>query len=112
MPVDLSKSLVIGISSRALFDLEEADRVSEGKGEGAYAAYQEAHENEVLRPGIGFRFVQAIQGLNRRGRAGFTHQFSQGFQRFESIHSINTRSSTPPRDGDGGCSYLCCLSPP
>lgn len=68
MPVDLSKSLVIGISSRALFDLEEADRVFETEGVDAYAAYQEAKEDEILAPGIGFRLIQAIQGLNRRAR--------------------------------------------
>lgn len=68
MPVDLSKSLVIGISSRALFDLEEADRVYEKEGIEAYAAYQEAKEDEILAPGIGFRLIQAIQGLNRRAR--------------------------------------------
>ena len=68
MSVDLSKSLVIGISSRALFDLEEANRVFEEKGEDAYAAYQESKENEVLKPGIGFRLVQAIHGLNQRSR--------------------------------------------
>src|SRR4051794_1680669 len=68
MPVDLSKSLVIGISSRALFDLEEADRVHKSEGVEAYAAYQEARENEILEPGIGFRLIRAIQGLNRRAR--------------------------------------------
>jgi len=33
MPADLSRSLVIGISSRALFDLEEANAVFEKDGE-------------------------------------------------------------------------------
>jgi 5'-nucleotidase len=36
MPVDLSKSLVIDISSRALFDLEESNKVFETEGEAAY----------------------------------------------------------------------------
>ena len=43
--------------------------------------------------------------------SGLTHHFSLGFQRFELIHSINTRSSTPPRGGDGGCSCLRYFSP-
>jgi 5'-nucleotidase len=68
MPVDLSKSLVIGISSRALFDLEEANEVFETEGESAYRKYQEAREKDVLQPGIGFRLVQAILDLNRRAR--------------------------------------------
>jgi 5'-nucleotidase len=68
MPVDLSKCLVIGISSRALFDLEESNKVFEAEGEAAYTKYQEQRESEVLRPGIGFRLVQAILGLNSRIR--------------------------------------------
>jgi 5'-nucleotidase len=68
MPVDLSKSLVIGISSRALFDLEESNKVFETEGEVAYTKYQQAREKEVLRPGIGFRLVQAILGLNQKVR--------------------------------------------
>ncbi len=68
MPVDLSKSLVIGISSRALFDLEEANKVFETEGEAAYTKFQEVHEKDVLQPGIGFRLVQAILGLNQKVR--------------------------------------------
>jgi 5'-nucleotidase len=68
MPVDLSKSLVIGISSRALFDLEESNRVFETEGEAAYTKYQEAREKDVLQPGIGFRLTQAILGLNQKVR--------------------------------------------
>lgn len=68
MAVDLSKSLVIGISSRALFDLEESNKVFESEGEVAYTKYQEQREAEILRPGIGFRLVQAILGLNDRIR--------------------------------------------
>src|SRR5262249_21647403 len=68
MPVDLSKSLVIGVSSRALFDLEEANHVFETQGEAAYTKFQQGREKEVLQPGIGFRLVQAILGLNQKAR--------------------------------------------
>jgi 5'-nucleotidase len=68
MPVDLSKSLVIGISSRALFDLEEANHVFETQGEAAYTKFQEGREKEILQPGISFRLVQAILGLNQKVR--------------------------------------------
>lgn len=68
MPVDLTKSLVIGISSRALFDLEESNKVFETEGEDAYTKYQEERKDEPLNPGIGFRLVQAILGLNSRIR--------------------------------------------
>jgi 5'-nucleotidase len=68
MPIDLSKTLVIGISSRALFDLEESNRVFEAEGENAYSKYQEQRESEILQPGIAFRLVQAILGLNKKVR--------------------------------------------
>jgi 5'-nucleotidase len=68
MPIDLSKTLVIGISSRALFDLEESNKVFVAEGESAYSKYQEQRESEILKPGIAFRLVQAILGLNDKVR--------------------------------------------
>lgn len=66
MPTDLSKSLVIGISSRALSDLEEANRVFDTEGRAAYIEYQAQREKEALQPGTGFRLVQAILELNKK----------------------------------------------
>ena len=68
MPADLSKSLVIGISSRALFNLEDANAVFERDGEVVYGEYQHAHEKQILEPGTGFRLVQAILALNEKAR--------------------------------------------
>lgn len=68
MPINLSKTLVIGISSRALFDLEDSNKVFEEEGEVTYSKFQEQHESEVLKPGIGFRLVQAILRLNNKVR--------------------------------------------
>lgn len=65
MAYDLTQPLVIGISSRALFDLEEANQVFEKEGLLAYIDYQRAHENEVLAPGPAFPLVQAFLNLNR-----------------------------------------------
>ena len=48
MPFDLSDKLVIGISSRALFDLEEENAIYEQQGVSAYADWQHAHEDEPL----------------------------------------------------------------
>uniref|UniRef100_B8HQ38 5'-nucleotidase n=1 Tax=Cyanothece sp. (strain PCC 7425 / ATCC 29141) TaxID=395961 RepID=B8HQ38_CYAP4 len=64
MPVDLTQSLVIGISSRALFNLEKEDRIFREEGLEAYNRYQIEHEEEVLPPGAGFPLVQAILRLN------------------------------------------------
>ncbi len=63
--------LVIAISSRALFDLDESHRVFVEQGVAAYHAYQMARENDVLEPGVAFRLVQKLLGLNERlGDAG------------------------------------------
>lgn len=68
MPVDLSNKLVIGISSRALFDLEEANQVWETEGESAYIKFQVERETEILKPGVGFALVQRILGLNSKSK--------------------------------------------
>ena len=64
MAMDLDSKLVIGISSRALFDLEEENRIYTEKGLDAYSEYQIAHENEILRPGTAFPLVRALHRLN------------------------------------------------
>ena len=43
MAYDLTNPLVIGISSRALFDLEEENKLFEEQGLSTYEAYQLAH---------------------------------------------------------------------
>lgn len=65
MAVDLNSRLVIGISSRALFDLKEEDRIYRTEGLDAYRKYQITREKEILRPGAGFPLVKAILNLNR-----------------------------------------------
>lgn len=64
MPVQLKDTLVVGISSRALFDLREEDEVFRDQGLEAYRAYQLEHDNRLLKPGTGFGLVRAILGLN------------------------------------------------
>ncbi len=71
MPLDLSDTLVVGITSTALFDLSEADIIFRTKfdtnPEAAiveYRAYMEARESEPLDPGTGFHLVKALMGLN------------------------------------------------
>lgn len=56
--------LVIAISSRALFDLEESHAVFTDQGLDAYAAYQIQHENEPLAAGVAFGMVEKFLGLN------------------------------------------------
>jgi len=64
MPVDLSQYLVVGISSRALFDLSEEDRLFNEEGLEAYRKYQLDHENDILEPGTGFPLARALLRLN------------------------------------------------
>ena len=64
MPYDLTNPLVIGISSRALFDLEEENRIFEEQGLAAYAEYQIKNEDKALKPGVGFELVRAFLRLN------------------------------------------------
>lgn len=56
--------LVIAISSRALFDLDESHRVYEEQGLEAYQQYQIAHESEPLQPGGAFSLVKKLLHLN------------------------------------------------
>ena len=67
MAYDLKKPLVIGISSRALFDLEAENRIFEEQGLAAYEEYQVRHERDVLPKGPAFALVEAFLGLNALG---------------------------------------------
>ncbi len=56
--------LIIGISSRALFDLRTSHDVFATQGLEKYREYQIAHEQDVLTPGPSFAFVQKLLALN------------------------------------------------
>ncbi len=68
MANELNTRLVIGISSRALFDLEKENEIYEEKGAESYRHYQLQHEKELLKPGPGFALVQALLGINGADR--------------------------------------------
>ena len=52
--------LVVGISARALFDMDLENNIFEKEGLEAYRAYQIAHEEEVLRPGPCFSLIRSL----------------------------------------------------
>lgn len=56
--------LVIAISSRALFNLEDSHRVFEEEGLDAYQKYQISKEDQPLQPGDAFLLVEKLLGLN------------------------------------------------
>jgi 5'-nucleotidase len=66
MAASFDGKLVVAISSRALFDLEESNRIFEEQGVIAYRQYQLEHEDEILAPGIAFALVKKLLALNER----------------------------------------------
>ncbi|MDP3211944.1 5'-nucleotidase [Methylotenera sp.] len=64
MAVNFDEKLVVAISSRALFDLDESHAVFEREGVDAYCAYQIEHENTPLQPGTAFPLVRKLLALN------------------------------------------------
>lgn len=68
MPLKLDDKLVVGISSRALFDLEEENDIFEKSGLKAYSDYQLKHEDDVLKPGTAFPLIKALHKLNTEGQ--------------------------------------------
>ncbi|MDO4465878.1 MAG: 5'-nucleotidase [Bacillota bacterium] len=65
MSVSFEDYLVIGISSRALFDLEEANNIFEREGLDAYRKYQIEHEEDILKPGTGFELIKNFLAINQ-----------------------------------------------
>ena len=77
MGLDLSDTLVVGISGTALFDLEEADslfreltRKDRDDGIAQYRSHMLAREDERLDPGTGFPLVKALLWLNSFKKEG------------------------------------------
>lgn len=66
MSSGLDKKLVIAISSRALFNLDDSHQVYEEQGLEAYQRFQIEHEDEVLEPGEAFPLVKKLLTINER----------------------------------------------
>ncbi|MQR01287.1 5'-nucleotidase [Glaciimonas soli] len=65
MPVSLDNLLVIGISSRALFDLEAEQVIFETQGLAAFRQHQLDNESQILKTGAAFALVKALLKLNQ-----------------------------------------------
>lgn len=65
MPQAKIDPLVIAISSRALFNLEDSHCVFEEEGLDAYQQYQISKEDQPLEQGDAFLLVQKLLGLNK-----------------------------------------------
>lgn len=65
MGLDFSEILVVGVSSRALFDLEKENEVFDNEGIEGFRKYQLEHENEILKEGTAFPLIQSLLQLNK-----------------------------------------------
>ncbi len=77
MPLDLSETLVVGISATALFDLSEEDRQFQLRYQDdpeqaleEYRRIMRERENVPLKPGAGYPLVKALLNVNRFTREG------------------------------------------
>lgn len=64
MGYDLDNKLVIAISSRALFNLEEENEIFEKLGLNEYYDYQIKNEDKLLQKGTAFRLVNNLLKIN------------------------------------------------
>ena len=64
MPVSFDGKLVVAISSRALFDFEEENKVFEKSGDGAYMELQLARLEEAAKHGVAFPLVRKLLAFN------------------------------------------------
>jgi 5'-nucleotidase len=68
MPVSLEGKLVVALSSRALFDFEEENKVFEDTDDSAYMAVQLDRMEQPARPGAAFPLVKKLLAFNSDGQ--------------------------------------------
>ena len=64
MPVNFDGKLVVAISSRALFDFEEENRIFDRDGEAAYVALQMGRIDVPAKQGVAFPLVKKLLAFN------------------------------------------------
>ncbi|XP_037248246.1 cytosolic 5'-nucleotidase 1B [Falco biarmicus] len=65
-PPNPQHAITVAVSSRALFDLVEEQRIYEEQGLEKYLEYQQDNENVTLKPGPAFYLVKALEHVNAR----------------------------------------------
>lgn len=104
-PSPANPPLVVAITARALFDLEDSHGLFERDGIQAYAEHQRKREDDVLGPGIAFPLVRKLLALNHRAPADAPHvevillsrnSADTGLRIFNSIqhHGLDIRRAT------------------
>lgn len=64
MDTDIHPTLVVAITARALFDMEDSHDLFQREGVAAFSAYQRDREDDPLAPGIAFPLVRKLLALN------------------------------------------------
>lgn len=64
MALDFSEILVVGVSSRALFNLEKENEIFNKENIVGFRKHQLEHEDELLEKGTAFPLIQALLKLN------------------------------------------------
>ena len=65
MSYPIERKLVIAVSSSALFDLSESDKVFREQGSKKYKVYQQKNIDTVLAKGVAFPFVRRFLSINQ-----------------------------------------------
>ena len=64
MPYPIEKKLVVAVTSRAVFDMSEANQVFDEKGIEPFKAYQLSKLDQPLEPGVAYPFIRRLLRLN------------------------------------------------
>lgn len=62
--MEFKGKLVVAVSSRALFNLDESHHIFQTEGKESYCAYQVEHEEDILEPGFGYELVRKLLAIN------------------------------------------------
>lgn len=115
MQIIQQEKLVVAVSSRALFDLDESHAIFEKEGVDAYCRYQVENEDVPLHPGVAFSLVKKLLALNERNPANprvevillSRNSADTGLRIFNSIqhHGLNIERAAFTR-GESTHSYI------
>lgn len=64
MPYPIEKKLVVAVTSRAVFDMSEANAIFDEKGIEPFKQYQLSRLDDPLAPGVAFPFIRRLLRLN------------------------------------------------
>lgn len=65
MTINFPEVLVVGVSTRALFDLEEENKIFDEQGIEGFRSYQLEREDEPLLPGTAYHLIKSLLQLNK-----------------------------------------------